>query len=221
GNIRTRGNLFAEMEAYQSLKYRFNFGFNLSNDRHLSLRKEGYWTHNQPYDPSSLNKNQAQYQGLVFDNTLEYNKSFDRHTVSAIAGVSYQTSTYEQIWGTKNDVLRLSDGTYYEQLDAALSGPKTGSYQDLEKLFSVFGRINYNFDDRYLLSATLRRDQSSKFNPDLNVGYFPSFSAGWRISNEEFFNVPWINDLKFRANYGILGTSNIGVWDWVSFITAF
>src|SRR5690606_23931126 len=70
-------------------------------------------------------------------------------------------------------------------------------------------------------SFTVRRDESSKFNPEFRVGYFPSIAAGWRINNEKFFNVPWINDLKIRANYGILGTSNIGVWDWVSFITAF
>ena len=221
GNTRTRGNVYTELEAYKSLKYRVNFGFNYSNDRYMNLRKEGYWTHNQPYDPSSLNKNQAQYRGLVLDNTLEYNRTFDKHNISAVAGISYQNSTYEQIWGTKNDVLTLSDGSYYEQLDAALSGPKTGSYADLEKLFSVFGRINYNYDERYLLSATLRRDQSSKFSPNYNTGYFPSFSAGWRISNEEFFNVSWIDDLKVRANYGILGTSNIGVWDWVPFITSF
>src|SRR5690606_29899562 len=119
------------------------------------------------------------------------------------------------------DVVTMSNLTYYQQLYAALSSPKTGSYADLEKLFSVFGRINYNYDERYLLSATLRRDESSKFNPQYNTGYFPSFSAGWRISNEEFFNVSWIDDLKLRANYGILGTSNIGVWDWVAFITSF
>lgn len=219
-NLRARGNLFTELEAFESLKYRFNLGFDFSNDNHHALRKEGYWEYNQPYDPSSLNKNQAQYKGLVFDNTLEYNKSIANHSIAAVFGISYQTSNYQQIWGTKNDLL-TANGNYFEQLDAALSSPKTGSFQDLEKLFSAFGRINYNYDERYLLSLTVRRDESSKFNPDFRVGYFPSVAAGWRLSNEKFFNVPWINDLKIRANYGILGTSNIGVWDWVSFITAF
>lgn len=219
-NLRTRGNLFTELEAFKTLKYRFNLGFDLSNDNHNFLRKEGYWTYNQPYDPSSLNKNQAQYRGLVLDNTLEFNKTFNKHNISAVFGISYQTSTYEQIWGTKNDVLQ-SGSSYFGQLDAALTNPKTGSYQDLDKLFSAFGRINYNYDDKYLLSFTMRRDESSKFNPDFRVGYFPSVSAAWRISNEDFFNVSWIDDLKVRANYGVLGTSNIGVWDWVSFITVF
>lgn len=221
-NLRVRGNLFTELELLKALKYRFNLGFDFSNDKHSYLRKEGYWTYNQPYDPSSLNKNQAQYQGLVFDNTLEYNKKFGKHDISSVFGLSYQTSTYEQIWGTKNDVLMNSaSGLYYEQLDAALRNPKTGSYKDLEKLFSMFGRINYNFGEKYLLSFTMRRDESSKFSSDNRVGYFPSVSGGWRISQEDFFDVSWINDLKLRANYGILGTSNIGYWDYVELINSF
>ncbi|MEA5127481.1 MAG: TonB-dependent receptor [Proteiniphilum sp.] len=220
-NLRIRGNAFTELEVLKALKYRFNFGFDFSNDQHSYLRKLGYWTYNQPYDPSSLNKNQAQYRGLVFDNTLEYNKKFGKHDISAVLGTSFFTSTYEQIWGTKNDVLMTGDGHYFDTLDAALSNPKTGNYRDLQKLFSVFGRVNYNYDERYLLSFTMRRDESSKFSPDNRVGYFPSISAGWRISNEDFFESSWINDLKIRANYGMLGNSNIGVWDWVSFITTF
>ncbi len=221
-NLRIRGNVFTELEALKSLKYRFNFGFDFSNDKYSFLRKEGYWTHNQPYDPSSLNKRQAQYQGFVFDNTLEYNKKFDKHDIAAVLGISYQTSNYERLWGTKNDVLlNSSTNSYYEQLDAVLRDAKTGGYREMQKLFSVFGRINYNFDERYLLSFTMRRDESSKFSPSNSVGYFPSVSAGWRISNESFFDVSWIDDLKIRANYGVLGTSNIGYWDWVDLINSF
>lgn len=219
-NLRVRGNAYAEMEAFKSLKYRFNFGFDFSNDQHKYLRKVGSWTLNQPIDPSSINKNQAQSHSLVFDNTLEYNKTFGSHDISAVLGTSYQTSSYERIWGTKNTVI-TSGNHYFDQLDAALTNPKTGSYMNQEKLFSVFGRLNYNYSDRYLFSFTMRRDESSKFGPSHRVGYFPSFSAGWRISNEKFFNVSWIDDLKIRANYGMLGTSNIGEWDWLYLINSF
>ncbi|RXF68671.1 SusC/RagA family TonB-linked outer membrane protein [Arcticibacter tournemirensis] len=220
GNLRIRGNAFTELELFNSLKYRINFGFDMSNDRHKYLRKLGYWTHNQDYVPSSLNKNQAQSSSLVFDNTLEYNKKLGKHDISAVLGTSFQKTDYEQVWGTKNDVLVINN-QYFDKLDAALSNPKTGNFQDISKLFSVFGRINYHYDERYLFSFTIRRDESSRFNPIYSTGYFPSVSGGWRISKEEFFNIPWINDLKIRANYGILGTSNIGVWDWVSFINVF
>ncbi len=220
GNLRLRGNVFAELELFKDFKYRSSLGFNLSNDRHSFLRKEGFWTFNQPKDPSSLNKNQAQFREFVIDNTIEFNKEIKKHNIAAVAGISYQTSKYSQVWGTKNDVL-FSAGRYFDELDAALTNPKTGSYSDLNKLFSAFARINYDYDGKYLFSVTARRDESSKFNPDSRVGYFPSFSAGWRISEENFFKSSWVDDLKLRANYGVLGTSNIGVWDWVPFITVF
>ncbi|MFD2970035.1 SusC/RagA family TonB-linked outer membrane protein [Sphingobacterium bambusae] len=221
-NLRVRGNAFASLDIFKMFKYKFNFGFDFSNDKYRYLRKVGSWQVNQPIDPSSLTKRQAQSQEFVFDNTLEFNKQFGKHALSAVAGVSFQPFAYEQIWGSKNDVLLNSGtGAYYEQLDAALRDPRTGGFENLSKLYSVFGRVNYSYDDRYLLSGTLRRDESSRFAPQYNTGYFPSASVGWRISEERFFNVPWINDLKIRGNYGILGTSNIGFWDWVELINSF
>lgn len=219
-NLRIRGNAFTELEVLKMFKYRFNWGFDFSNDKHRYLRKEGNWTYNQPYDPSILHKNQAQSRNLVFDNTLEFNKEFGKHSVSSVIGTSYQHSNYERLWGTKNDVM-MSGSSYFLELDAALSNPKTGSFKDIEKLFSVFGRVNYNFDERYLASFTMRRDESSKFPKNDRVGYFPSFSAGWRISNESFFDVPLVDDLKIRANYGVLGTSNNGFYDYMALMNLF
>lgn len=220
-NLRVRGNLFTELEFFSKLKYKFNLGFEASADEHSYLRKEGNWTFNQPWDPSSLHKNKARFNSMVYDNTLEFNDSFGNHNISAVAGTSFMDISYERLWGTKNDLLRLSNGTYYEQLNAAQSDARTGGYKDMQKLFSVFGRVNYNYANKYLLSATIRRDASSKFGPDYRNGIFPSVAAAWRISNESFFNIDWINDLKIRANYGVLGSSNIGVWDWIAFINSF
>lgn len=221
-NLRIRGNIFSELEAFKSLKYRFNFGFDFSNDQYRYLRKIGSWSYNQPESPSSLNKFLAQSRGLVFDNTLEYNKDFGLHNVSAVAGTSYSYHNYERAQGTKVGVLiNSTTGKYYEQLNAVLFDPKVVGYKNIEKLFSVFGRVNYNYDQRYLLSFTMRRDESSKFSAKYNTGYFPSISGGWRISQEEFFKSSIIDDLKLRANYGVLGTSNIGYWDWVEVINAF
>lgn len=219
-NLRVRGNAFTELEVLKMFKYRFNFGFDYSNDKHKYLRKEGYWSFNQPYSPSSLNRNQAQSRSLVFDNTLEFNKEIGRHSIGSVIGTSFHSSNYEQVWGTKNDVLMVGN-SYLEQLDGALINPKTGSFRNQEKLFSIFGRVNYNYQQKYLFSFTIRRDESSKFSPENNVGYFPSYSAGWRISQEDFFNISWVNDLKLRANYGRLGTSNNGPYDYTPYIEAF
>jgi len=221
GNLRIRGNAFMELEFSKMLKYRFNLGVETSSDQRRYLRKEGNWTYNDAYAPSSLNKNMAMYRSLTYDNTLEFNKKFGLHDIGAVVGTSFMNISYEQLWGTKSEVLKLSDGTYYEQLNAALSDPKTGSWKDLQKLFSLFGRINYTFADKYLLSGTIRRDASSKFGLNYRDGIFPSVSGAWRINNEDFFHADWINNLKIRANYGVLGSSNIGVWDWVAFINSF
>lgn len=219
-NMRIRGNAFAELEFFKSLKYRFNFGLVTSSDSHMYLRKEGSWAYNQPIDPTSLTRNKAFYKSTTYDNTLEFNKKFGVHDISAVAGTSFLTEDYSQIWGTKNNVL-MTGNDYFRQLDGALTDPKTGSYQNLSELFSIFGRVNYTYDGKYMLSATVRRDSSSKFGPDYRNGVFPSIAGAWRISEEKFFKNNLINDLKLRANYGVLGSSNIGYWDWTPFINVF
>ncbi|MFD2598511.1 SusC/RagA family TonB-linked outer membrane protein [Sphingobacterium corticis] len=221
-NLRVRGNTYASLDFWDMFKYKFSFGFDFNNDNHSYLRKLGSWTVNQPVDPSSLMRRQQQSREFVFDNTLEFNKQFGKHSVGSVVGMSYQPYVFEQLWGSKNGVLTNSNtGSYYGELDAALRDPRTGSLKQQAKLYSLFGRVNYNYDERYLVSATVRRDKSSRFSPQHNVGYFPSVALGWRISNEQFFDVSWINDLKLRANYGLLGTSNIEYWDWVSLINSF
>ncbi len=219
-NLRLRGNAFAELELFKMLKYRFNFGLVTSSDSHSNLRKEGNWSYNKPVDPTSLNRNRAFYKSMTFDNTLELNKKLGMHDIAAIVGTSYMSDDYSQIWGTKNNVL-MTGNTYFKQLDGALSDPKTGSYQNLSKLFSVFGRLNYTLNGKYMLSATVRRDSSSKFGPKYRNGVFPSIAGAWRIGEEGFFKNRVVNDLKLRANYGILGSSNIGEWDWTPYINVF
>ena len=219
-NLRIRGNAFMEFDVFKVLKYRFNFGVVTSSDSHLYLRKDGSWSFNQPIDPTSVNRNKGSYKSLVYDNTLEFNKTFALNQISAVVGSSYMTEDYSQIWGTKSNVLMTGDD-YFTQLDGALLDPRTGSFQNLAKLFSLFGRVNYTYDNKYILSATIRRDASSRFGPDYRNGVFPSIAGAWRISQENFFDAPWVSDLKVRANYGVLGSSNIGYWDWTPFITVF
>lgn len=220
-NMRVRGNIYTELGFFSKLKYKLNIGFETSFDEHQYLRKEGNWTYNQPWDPSTITKNKARFNSVVYDNTLEYNNRFGKHSIDAVAGTSFMDINYEQLWGSKNELLNTSEGNYFEQLNAATKDPRTGGFRDISKLFSVFGRINYSFNDRYLFSATVRKDASSKFGSNYRDGIFPSISGAWKISSEEFFNVDWINTLKVRANYGVLGSSNIGYWDYVAFINSF
>jgi hypothetical protein len=112
--------------------------------------------------------------------------------------------------GFPSDVLTYNNlGTGSYNLLVGQNG--VGSYQNDSKLIAFFGRLNYDFAKKYYLSASLRREGSSKFGYENKWGYFPAASLGWRISNEEFFpNVGWLNDLKLRADYGVTGNQDFG-----------
>lgn len=218
-NLRLTGNLFSELQFLPFLYYRLNLGVETSNDHYKYLRKVGNWTLNQPFDPSIANENRAEFTSGLIENTLNFNKTFGKHVLAAVGGQSYQRTNYAQIWGTKRNVL-VNGGHYYDVLDQG-SEPQTGGYRLRTDLISYFGRLEYSYDDRYLFNAVIRTDGSSKFGPDYKFGTYPSVSAAWRISKEDFFKVSWINDLKLRASYGSLGSNNIGEYEYRSVINTF
>lgn len=140
--------------------------------------------------------------------TLDYTKSFGKHRLVALAGYSYQDQFDENFsvsnWDFPTDQYsynRLQAGNALGRGEASMS-----SSADESKLIGFFGRINYNFGDKYLLSASVRREGSSKFGANHKWGTFPAISAAWRVKNESFLrNVDFISDLKVRAGFGITG----------------
>ncbi len=219
-NFRIRGNVFAELKPFSFLKYRLNVGYETSFDHHQFLRKEGNWTLNQPYIESNANENRAQSQTRLIENTLSFEKEFGKHNLSTVVGTTYQKDIYEQINGSKRNLLVNSSGQYFDVLDSG-DTPQTGGFRTEAALLSYLGRLEYNYDDRYLLNAVLRRDGSSRFSKENKWSNFPSLSLGWRLSNESFFNIDNISDLKLRASYGELGSGNIGRYEYQSFINTF
>src|SRR5690606_2475542 len=124
-----------------------------------------------------------------------------------LAGSSLQQNRYDFMNGSIQQF--ASDAT--QQLNNGTTLPTVGGSANEWALFSYFGRINYDYAGRYLLTATIRRDGSSRFGPANRFGTFPSASAAWRISEEEFFGEHRaVNELKLRAGYGITGNQNIG-----------
>ncbi|HTF31720.1 MAG TPA: SusC/RagA family TonB-linked outer membrane protein, partial [Flavitalea sp.] len=219
-NFRIRGNLWAELKFRPWLKYRFSAGYETSNDHYKYFRKEGNWTLNQAFDPAIANENRARSQTILLENTLSFNKTFGKHAINAVVGQTYQRDNYAQIWGTKRNILQNSSGTYYDVLDQG-NEPQTGGYEQKAILLSYLGRVEYNFDDKYILNGVVRRDGSSRLGRNDQWRTFPSVSAAWRISNENFFKASWLDDLKIRGSYGMLGSSNIGYWDYLATINTF
>ncbi len=219
-NLRIRGNVYSTLDLIDGLQFKTNIGIETSMDNHKWLRKEGNWTLNQPFDPSTRYENKAKFVTSLIENTFSYKKVIGKHDINAVAGNSYQNIYYERIAAEKKNLVRVGDH-YFDVIDAGTTDPNAWGYITEHSIISYFGRLNYTFDGKYLLSATFRSDGSSKFSKGNKWGFFPSVSAGWRISKEKFFNVPWIDDLKLRFSHGTLGNANIGEWDYVAVLNSF
>ena len=182
----------------------------------------------------------AYWEEQINENVLSFNKDFGKHSVQAVAGFSIQGRKYT--WNTvgaegKTTTYKVEDGNLvigedpagfldnsFNTIGAGAGGTYTGdgSRWDYRRV-SYFGRVNYNFDDRYLFQATIRRDGSSKFGKDKRWGTVPSVALGWRISNEEFFPKDnAISNLKLRASWGRLGNENaLGYYDFLALISTY
>lgn len=152
----------------------------------------------------------------TFESTIDYNKTFgDKHTITGLLGYSYQYFTYERFDMSNNGFttdgfLDWDMGSGTALTNDQLPRPTQGSFKEDNTLVAFFGRVNYNFADKYFVTAILRREGSSRFGANNKWGNFPAVSAGWTITNEDFFtNKDVVNDLKLRAGYGVTGNQGI------------
>jgi TonB-linked SusC/RagA family outer membrane protein len=133
-------------------------------------------------------------------------------------GVTQQHTTRETTSGGRSD-LQIFNGEYYTTVGSAQGTSTAGGGRPIDfRIYGYLGRINYTFNDKYLLTLTGRIDQDSRFGEKNRTGYFPSIAAGWRISQEDFFNIGWVSDLKLSASYGKLGIVTLNSWDYTAFI---
>lgn len=153
---------------------------------------------------------------IVTESILTYNKEINKHSISAVAGFAYEQ--WDREWVNLEATGYTSDNI--QTIPAAnVSGGYTLEAQ--EKLVSYFGRVNYAFDNKYLLSVSARMDGSSKFGPDSKFGFFPAVSAGWNVAEEEFLKgSSVISEMKIRASYGATGSnSGIGEYDHIGLLS--
>lgn len=143
----------------------------------------------------------------------------DKHNMSILAGASYEHRKYQNLEARRKNFINneLSDISGGTEIDG-FSGLGNGGGSNHDRMVSYFGRFTYNFDERYLFEFNMRADGSSRFAPENRWGYFPSLSAGWRISQESFMkDISWLYNLKLRASWGKLGNIyNVGNYDYFS-----
>ncbi len=144
--------------------------------------------------------------------TAEFSKLFGEHKIQAVAGYSYYDNE-EETYGGANYLFDTDFFSFYNMgAGSALSQGKASmnSFKSSNKLISFFGRVMYNFKERYLLSVSLRHEGSTRFGKNNKWGDFPAISAGWRLNEEEFMkDIKWIDDLKLRAGFGVTGNQDI------------
>lgn len=215
---RLNGSAWLQFAPFDFLSYKLNAGADLYFYENSWFRGKGNWTQNQEYrDPESQKARDNTYNFLI-EHTLNFNKNFGKHHVDAVLGTTYQRHEWEGLWAKRLKFPMLADGSYLTVLDAGQSDQQNTNKISRNAMISYLGRLNYNFDDTYYFSATFRRDGTSRLSKENRWGTFPSFSGAWRISKEKFFKSSLINDLKLRANWGRLGNSSIGDWDYIGTI---
>lgn len=206
---RALGNLYAEAYITPDITFRSSIGFDWHNTSNFSFTPEFFVTPQQQQQESQLFVANGNLSDWQWENTLSYNKSFGKHRFGGVLGYLAQSHQSQAIFasrfnliGTTDELLFLTAGT-----EDGASGQNLGQFY---RYLSYVGRVNYTFDDRYIIMASLRRDGSSKFGRNNRFGNFPAISAAWRLSQEEFINDLGIFDnLKLRAGFGVTGNDRI------------
>ena len=211
--LRLLGNVFGEYEIIEGLTFRTSIGTDINTYRTNTysptiIDRQG--------NPSVANFNTAQEVNWLNENTLNFSRLIDEdHNVGALLGVTIQKEMWEtssiEATNFPNDIIpTLNAG----QITAG------GSRAEEWSLLSYLGRVNYTFKDKYLATATIRTDGSSRFGQDTRWGVFPSASLGWRISEENFMqNIATVSDLKLRASYGVTGNNFIDNYGAIGLLT--
>lgn len=214
---RLMGNGYLDVRIADWLTYRFNAGADVSFDNHAILRKQGRWAYVQSYVNANVFEDRSRFYSLLFENTLNFNKSFGDHSINGVVGISDQQFNRDGSSSGRNGLLQVN-GQYFTTISSASGTPVAFGGISKYRILGYLGRLNYNFKDKYLLTFTGRYDQDTRFAKEYRNSFFPSAAATWRISREDFFNVPWINDLRIRGSYGKLGVVTIGPWEYLGVI---
>ncbi|RPH33536.1 MAG: TonB-dependent receptor [Bacteroidales bacterium] len=210
------GNVFAEIKPFKSLVFKSNLGIDY-NDNNSNNFSPAYEIFSEPGQAEpSVSRNYAQSKTWSLYNTLTFSKEYGDHSISAMLG-NEAMNKYEEYFGTSvtNLLSNNPDQAFIDNgnASAAISNGLMGELL----MLSYFGRVNYSYANKYLVTASIRRDGASNFGINNRWGNFPSFSLGWNLHKESFMsNLSFINQLKLRGGYGVNGNNKIGNYPYIS-----
>lgn len=203
------GNVFGEIEIIKGLKFKSTFGYNFGSETNTNYRGAYDFGPVNNFFPS-LEKSISNGEFLTANATLSYAKSIGNHNFSALAGYERLQGIGSDLRGFSSDLALAPTENFF--VTAVTTQRVYGGYDDNNLIKSFFGRVNYDFNGKYLFGATIRRDANYfKFGAGNQAGVFPAFSVGWKINEEGFImnNTSFFDELKFRASYGTLGNDQI------------
>ena len=215
-NTKIFTNVYLQFEFLKGLKYKLN----LSPDFHFrnwSGYEGVYNTGLTSHSPSTLENSSSRTVNVLLENLLTYDREFGDHKISLLAGYTYSNSEYHYLSGKGS---ALAEGIY--ELGSSAEGRSSDGNSSESTLISLLGRAFYSYQNKYLVTATIRRDGSSKFPRKNHWGNFPSFSLGWNLGEESFIkdNATWLNQLKIRGGYGVLGNQEVGNYQYTATVTS-
>lgn len=214
------GNFVGDLSIWDNLHYRISYGADLSFWGSDGYTPKYYLRNGQSQNFSSASSQSE--RGLVWqiENVLSYDKTINEHSFSVLLGQSAKESRSYYLGGSANNLISYDRPYLDASTGLAADGDRNswGAPNAKSKLASYFARASYNFDERYMIQATVRRDGSSRFGSNNHWATFPSVSAGWNIMNEAFMESTrtWLNNLKLRASWGKNGNENIGNFQYVA-----
>jgi TonB-dependent starch-binding outer membrane protein SusC len=206
------GNAYLEFEPIEQLTFRTSIGGKIAYWGGDFFTPEYFLSPTVRTSQNSLSRNRNKGFGWNIENTLSYNNTFGKHDFTLLLGQGayvdgITSGTYTSYQGLPVTSYRDASFNYDIPDERIVGGAYTGNEH---RVTSLFSRLNYNYDEKYLFTGIIRRDGSSNFGPNNKFGVFPSFSAGWNVSNEEFWNSDsFVNTLKLRAGYGVTGNDAI------------
>ncbi|WP_400261515.1 SusC/RagA family TonB-linked outer membrane protein [Sphingobacterium sp. SG20118] len=211
-------NAFADFKILDGLQLKVNGGLQSYDEKYDYFRPTSLSNgNNAPYSPAAVtdayaDANTRSEIDKLGEITLNYTKTFGLHNISALAGYSAQRTDIDYMAVRANGFQNNAIGEITDKGADASNFSLRSAYKRTTTLISYFSRVNYSFDGKYFLSASFRSDGSSRFGPQNKWGTFPSVSAGWTLSKEEFYNA-WLGEgstVKLRGSWGLSGNNNIG-----------
>ncbi|MGQ1911799.1 SusC/RagA family TonB-linked outer membrane protein [Marinifilum sp. RC60d5] len=218
---RVYGNTYAKITFLKDFVFKTDFAANFNSGRSRSFNPKYFHNASSFSDVNRVNQNSYGSAFWQWENTLTYTKDLGDHHITALVGTSASENTYENLGGSRTAYpaeADTNDNFWWLNSGSSEGATNYGTANPVHTISSYFGRLSYNYQEKYMAEIVMRRDGSSNFGPNDRYAVFPGVSFGWNVSNEDFWNIENFDVLKLRASWGQNGNESISPFSYTSTI---